>query len=70
VHIEGAYSSRRDRDLAVLSKPMKYAVDCELIDRAPKIGLYEVERSEIEPWEFEQYARLLAAARRDFAAAK
>jgi integrase len=49
--------------LAVLSKPMKYAVDCELIGKAPKIGLYKVERPEIEPWDFEQYARLLAAAK-------
>jgi integrase len=49
--------------LAVLSKPMKYAVDCELIAKAPKIGLYKVERPEIEPWDFEQYARLLAAAK-------
>jgi hypothetical protein len=48
--------------LAVLSKPMKYAVDCELIGKAPKIGLYKVERPEIEPWDFAQYARLLAAA--------
>ena len=42
---------------------MKYAVDCELIAKAPKIGLYKVERPEIEPWDFEQYARLLAAAK-------
>ena len=33
--------------LAVLSKPMKYAVDCELIVKAPRIGLFEVERPEI-----------------------
>jgi integrase len=49
--------------LAVLSKPMKYAVDVELISKSPKIGLYRVERPEIEPWDFEQYARLLAAAK-------
>jgi integrase len=49
--------------LAVLSKPMKYAVDCELISKSPKIGMYKVERPEIEPWDFEQYARLLKAAK-------
>ena len=35
---------------------------CELIAKAPKIGLFKVERPEIEPWDFEQYARLLPAA--------
>jgi integrase len=49
--------------LAVLSKPLKYAVDVELISKSPKIGLYKVERPEIEPWDFEQYARMLAAAK-------
>jgi integrase len=49
--------------LAVLSKPLKYAVDVELISNSPKIGLYKVERPEIEPWDFEQYARMLAAAK-------
>ena len=42
---------------------MKYAVDCELIGKAPEIGMFKVERPEIAPWDFEQYARLLAAAR-------
>jgi integrase len=49
--------------LCVLSKPLKYAADCDLITRAPKIGLYKVERPEIVAWEYEQYARLLVAAR-------
>jgi len=49
--------------LAVLSKALRYAVDVELISKSPKIGLYKVERPEIEPWDFEQYARLLAAAK-------
>jgi hypothetical protein len=44
---------RLNNILAVLSKPLKYAMDCERIARVPKIGLYKVE----------QYARLLAAAR-------
>jgi len=49
--------------LAVLSKPMKYALDCELIVKAPRIGMFKVERPEIVAWDFEQYARLLAAAK-------
>jgi hypothetical protein len=47
----------------VFSKPMKYAVDCEPIGKAPKIGMSKVEWPEIPPRDFEQYARLLAAAR-------
>ncbi|CAN5637356.1 hypothetical protein BH11MYX1_BH11MYX1_55380 [soil metagenome] len=48
--------------LAVLSKPLKYAVDCELIAKSPKIGLFKVERPEIVAWDFAQYACLLVAA--------
>ena len=50
--------------LAVLSKPLKYARDVEILDRAPKVGLFKVEPPEIEFWEMEQYARLLDAARK------
>src|SRR5262249_11722754 len=49
--------------LAVLSKALKYAVDCELIAKSPKIGLFKVERPEIVAWEFEHYGRLLSAAK-------
>jgi integrase len=49
--------------LAVLSKPLKYAVDSEVLAKAPKIGMYKVERPEIVAWDFEQYARLVAAAK-------
>jgi len=62
--VEKELSEKRINNiLAVLSKPMKYAVDCELIAKAPRIGLFKVERPEIESWDFEQYARLLAAAK-------
>jgi hypothetical protein len=47
----------------VLSKALKYAVDCEVIAKAPKIGLFKIEGPEIVAWDFEQYARLLAAAK-------
>ena len=50
--------------LAVLSKPLHYAADVDLIPKAPKVGLFKVEAPEIEFWEFEQYARLLAEAER------
>ena len=49
--------------LVVLSKALRYAFDCELIAKVPKIGLFKVERPEIVAWDFEQYARLLAAAK-------
>jgi len=49
--------------LAVLSKALKYAADCEVIAKAPKIGMFKVERPEIVAWDFAQYARLLAAAK-------
>jgi len=49
--------------LAVLSKPLKYAVECDVIAKAPRIGLFKVERPEIVAWDFAQYARLLAAAK-------
>lgn len=49
--------------LAVLSKPLKYAVDCEVLAKAPRIGMFKVERPEIVAWDFEQYARLLSAAK-------
>ncbi len=49
--------------LAVLSKALRYAVDVELLTRAPKVGLFKVERPEIEPWDFAEYAAVLAAAK-------
>ncbi len=49
--------------LAVLSKPLHYAQKCKLIDGLPEIGMLKVERPEIEAWDFEQYARILATAR-------
>jgi integrase len=55
--------------LAVLSKALRYADDVELIRAPRKIGLYKVERPEIEAWEFEQYARILHAAKQESAAA-
>jgi integrase len=48
--------------LAVLSKALRYAVDAEVIDRAPKIGILKIERPEIVCWEIEEYARILEAA--------
>jgi integrase len=51
--------------LAVLSKALRYADDVGLIKAPRKIGLFKVERPEIEAWEFEQYARILAAAKQE-----
>jgi integrase len=49
--------------LAVLSKALRYAVDVEVIHHAPKVGLLKIERPEIEDWGFEEYARILDAAK-------
>jgi hypothetical protein len=49
--------------LVVLSKALRYAHDCELIAKVPKIGLFKVERPEIVAWDLDEYARLLAAAK-------
>lgn len=51
--------------LGVLSKALHYAADVELLAKAPKVGLLKAERPEIEYWEMEHYARILAAAYRD-----
>ena len=48
--------------LTILSKPLHYAEEVELIAKAPKVGLFKVEAPEIEFWEIEEHARLLAAA--------
>lgn len=50
--------------LAVLSKALRYADDVEVIKAPRKVGLFKVERPEIEFREFEQYARILAAAKK------
>jgi integrase len=51
--------------MAVLSKALRYAADCELIEKAPKVPMFKIERPEIFAWDFEQYTRLLAAAKAD-----
>jgi len=49
--------------LAVLSKALRYAEEAEVIDRAPRVRLYKVEAPERRSWDFDEYVRLLAAAR-------
>jgi integrase len=51
--------------LAVLSKALRYAAKVRLLDSAPDVGLYKVERPEVDAWSFEEYARLLQAASKD-----
>jgi integrase len=51
--------------LTILSKPLHYAADVDVIAKAPKVGLFKVEAPEIEFWEIEQYARLLTAAEKE-----
>lgn len=49
--------------LAHLSKALRYAEDVEIIVKAPKVGIFKVERPEIESWSTSQYARLLKVAK-------
>ncbi len=49
--------------LAVLGKALAYAVEAEVIERAPKIGVFKTEAPEISWLEIEDYPRILAAAR-------
>jgi integrase len=51
--------------LGVLSKPLRYAVDVEVISHMPKIGLLRVERPEIVCWDFAEYARVLQSAKKE-----
>jgi len=51
--------------LAVLSKSLRYAAEVGLVASAPRVGLFKIERPEVEFWDFEEYARVLAAARRE-----
>ncbi len=62
--VEKGFSRKRiNLILCVLSKPLKYAADCDLIPKAPKIGLLKAERPDIVAWTYEEYARLLTAAK-------
>ncbi len=49
--------------LAVLSKPLHYAAECNVIAKVPRMGMFKVERPEIVAWDFAQYARILAGAK-------
>ncbi len=51
--------------LAVLSKALHYAKRVRLIDFVPEIGLFRIERPEVAFLAFDEYRRLLEAARLD-----
>ena len=55
----------RNNIMAVLSKALRYAEEVEVIERAPRIKAGRFERPEIVVWDFSEYARLIAAAKRD-----
>ena len=59
---KGLSDKRINNILSVLSKPLRYAMDCQLVKSVPKIGLFKVERPEIEALGFDEYARMLEAA--------
>jgi len=60
---KGIGDKRINNVMAVLSKALRYAVDAELIDHSPKIRFRKTERPEIEAWDWDEYARILAAAK-------
>ncbi len=60
---KGLHDKTINKILGHLSKPLRYAVDVEVIPKAPKVGIFKVERPEPESWSIEQYARLLEAAK-------
>src|SRR5678816_489914 len=62
--VEEELSEKRINNiLAVLSKPLHYAAECNVIAKVPRMGLYKVERPEIEAWDFDEYVRVLNSAR-------
>ena len=62
--VEKKLSEKRTNNiLAVLSKPLHYAGECNLIAKVPRMGMFKVERPEIVACDFAQYARLLAASK-------
>src|SRR6185503_10294466 len=44
---------------------LRYAADAQVITHAPKVGLFKLERPEIEWWDYREYARVLDAAKRE-----
>lgn len=60
---KGIGDKRINNVMAVLSKTLRYAVDAEIIDHSPKIRFRKTERPEIEAWDWDEYARILASAR-------
>src|ERR1041384_5081639 len=50
--VEKKLSEKRINNiLAVLSKPLHYALECNVIGKVPRMGLFKCERPEIEAWD-------------------
>src|SRR5262249_49723524 len=63
--VEKKLSDKRINNiLAVLSKALRYAEEAELVEKPPRVRLYRIEKPEIEAWSFEEYGRILHAARK------
>ncbi|MCU0665343.1 MAG: site-specific integrase [Myxococcota bacterium] len=54
---------RANNILTVLSTILRYAEEEGVIARAPKVGCFKFESPEIEHWAFDEYVRILNAAR-------
>jgi integrase len=48
--------------LAIVSKPLKYAVEAGVLVDCPRVGMLKVERGEVGAWELDEYAAILRAA--------
>jgi len=65
-HERGELSLKRINNiLAVISTALKYAAKKGVIARAPEVGIFKIASPEIEWWEFDEYARVLVAARQE-----
>lgn len=57
-------AKRINNVMAVLSKSLRWAEEVGVIPSAPRIRFHKIDRPEIEFYDFNEYARVLAAAKR------
>ncbi len=61
--VERKRSEKRINNImTVLSKALRYAADAQVIASAPRVGMFKIDRPEIEFWEYDEYARILEVA--------
>ena len=61
--VERKLSEKRINNImTVVSKALRYGVDAQVIASAPRVGMFKIDRPEIEFWEYEEYTRILEVA--------